>query len=143
MFFRRVAFVADEPAVLEEHAVGHAQLAEIVDARGLRELRALDLRETHAPTDRLGEERHAAAVIAGARIAQIDDLHQRVERRTLDGEHRFGHRQLIGVRRTRLGHRVEARAAQRDQIARQRDERHRVDRLVQERRRAALERLAL
>jgi len=143
VLLRGAAFVADEPAVLEEHAIGHAQLAEVVDACGLRELRALDLREPHPAADRLGEKCDAAAVIAGARIAQIDDLHQRIERRALDGEDRFGQRLLIGVGGAGLGHRIEARAAQRDQVARERDERHRIDRFVQEGRRAALECLAL
>ena len=76
-----------QPARLVEHAVGHRDLADIVDARRLRELRHLDHREAHLLADRLGKERHPAAVVAGARIAQVDDVGQcvdasRVPRRT-------------------------------------------------------------
>jgi len=142
VLLRRVALVADEPARFVQHAIGHREFAEVVDARGLRELRAFDLREAHARADRFGIERDAPAVIARARIAHVEQLRERVERRSFDREHRFVERLLIGVGRPRFRHRVEARAAQRDQIARERDERDRIDRLVQERRRAALERLA-
>ncbi len=110
----RESLVADEPAGFEEHAIGHRQLADVVDACGLRELRALDLRETHACADRLGIERDASTMIARARIADVDHLGERIERRVLDGEDRFVQRLRIRVRGAGLGLRLHARSAQRD-----------------------------
>jgi len=100
-------FVADEPAGLEQHAIGHEEFAEVVDARRLRQLGTLDLRKAHAPADRLGVERHPATMIAGPRIADVDGLHQRVEGRPLDGEDGLGQCLLVGVDGTRLRHRVQ------------------------------------
>ncbi len=139
----REALVADESAGFEEHAIGHRQLPDVVDARSLRELRAFDLREAHARADRFGIERDASTVIARARVADVDHLRERIERRALDREDGFVQRLRIRVRGAGLRLRLHARAAQRDQIARQRHECDRIDRFVQEGARAALERFAL
>ncbi len=138
-----VALVADQSPGLKENAIGHREFADVVDARGLRQLRALDLREAHAAADRFGVERDAPAVIAGSRIAHVDGLDHRLEGRTLDREDGLRQRVLVGLRGAGLRHRFDARAAQRDQVARQRDEGHRIDRFVEKRRRTALERVAL
>ncbi len=143
VLLREVAFGAGQAAGLEEHAIGQCQLADVVQSRRLCELHALDLREPHARADRLGEERHATAVIARARVAQIHRLHQRIERRAFDRVDRFGERVLIGLRRARLRHRIVTRAAQRDEVTGQRHERDRIDRLVEKGGGTAFERIAL
>ena len=96
VLLRRVALVAEQPRGLVEDAVRHRQFADIVNARGLRQLRHLDHREAQLARDRFRKERDAPAVIAGARIAQVDDRRQRVDRRPFLSEQRFGRRLLVG-----------------------------------------------
>ena len=76
------------------------------------------LQERPTLPDRLGEERDAPAVIAGARIAQVDDLDQRVDRGDVLRDSAVDSAACwSAMRRAGFGHRFEARAAQRDQVA--------------------------
>ena len=83
----------------------------VVNPRRLRDLRDLDDREAHLPGDRLGEERDAAAVIAGARVAQIDQRDERLQGRAFLGEDRLAHRVLVRLSRPDLRQRIEPGAA--------------------------------
>ena len=72
----------DERAGLVQHGVGHADLADVVQARGVAEVAQLQAPEPDALADPLRQQDHPVRVLAGVAVAQAERARQHVDRRS-------------------------------------------------------------